>query len=343
MKKSYDAVIVNYNGERIIAECLKSLLKSDLRPAKIIVFDNGSKDNSVKVIKNIRRSVWRWENSRVSPSRSTRQAPEVILIESEKNIGFGPANNEATKRAQAPFILFLNNDIILDKKCSTELLGWFKDNTTAILNPIIYKGWKIENNQLVYAFGAVLDRFGFNYGLYSLDGADDLNCFSGACFMARTDIFKKFRFEKSFFLYFEEPEMSIRLLKAGYKIARVKKAKSYHLVSQSSPKEVEGVAFRQFYAGQNRWFMIGKHFPVRLIFGAISVNLLHLFYLVFFFTKNKKFKYLKLFYLAWYHFSRGLLGRSRVGIKKKLWHKKLTKPEIRNYFALKKKVFSKKV
>jgi len=161
MKVSYDVVIVNFNGEKIIGSCLESLYTSKAKPAKIIVFDNDSRDGSVELIK--------------------KSYPQVELIESEINIGFGRANNKAAKRSTAPYILFLNNDIKLERYCTSKLIRAFDDPSVAVVNPIICKGWQIKKNIPPYAFGAVLDKNGFNYGLYDLSGdKNDLNCFSGA-------------------------------------------------------------------------------------------------------------------------------------------------------------------
>jgi hypothetical protein len=319
----YDVVIVNYNGEKIIGRCLRSIYESDKKPNKVIIYDNASSDRSKEVIK--------------------AQFSKVKLIEGRENIGFGRANNVAMRYSTSQYILFVNNDLILDKDCSKILLDSFTEPKIAIVNPIIYKGWKKKKNQPIYAFGSTTDINGFNYGLYdSRPDSDNLNCFSGACFMARAEVVKKLKFEKSFFLYYEEAEISARILKRNLKIARVAGAKSYHLESYSSPEVfADGVAFRQYYGVQNRLFMLGKHWPCRLMFIALLSNKVHLLYLMYFFIKSVKLNYIRLLYIAPKSFIRGLRSRDKSEPANPAWYTRLVPVSLLNYFKLCKKVFSK--
>jgi GT2 family glycosyltransferase len=160
--------------------------------------------------------------------------------------------------------------------------------------------------------------------------------------MVRSTIIKRLKFEKNFFLYYEEPELSVRILKEDLKIGRILEAKCYHLESYSSPQKLaDGVSFRQFYGVQNRWFMIGKHWPLRLLPTTILVNYLHLFYLMYFFVRNRKFSYLKLFYLAPVNLIKGYKSREHNKAKNKFWYKRLDKLSLTKYLVLSKKVFTK--
>jgi len=317
--QKYDAVIVNYNGGKIISECLRSLLSSSAAPSNIVIYDNNSQDDSIKIIK--------------------RKFPQVVLIEGKRNIGFGPGNNEAMKRTRSEFILFINNDVILGKKCAGALLEGFEDPKIVIMNPIIYKGWHKKNNSAIYSFGAEMNKSGFNYGLYDA-GPDrsDLNSFSGACFMARSKIIKKLKFEKRFFLYYEEPDISVRIMRQKLKIGRTSKAKCYHIENYSSPqKKSDGICFRQYYAIQNHWYILGKYWPTSLLWSAMPLNIIHLIYNIFFFMKNDKFRQTKIIYLS---FSNFFIGRKKYKkIHNNLWIRNLADNTLSNIFNLKKKVY----
>ena len=71
-------IIVSYNFERWIDRCLNSLRHSEY-PIDVLVIDNGSKDQTIQRIKN--------------------DFPEIRLIESPENLGFGKANNIGMKIA----------------------------------------------------------------------------------------------------------------------------------------------------------------------------------------------------------------------------------------------------
>lgn len=83
--------IANYNGEVFIENCINSVLKQECDFSyEIIVHDDASKDDSVKLL------------------RST--FPEINLIESEQNVGFCESSNRMASAATGTYILHLNND-----------------------------------------------------------------------------------------------------------------------------------------------------------------------------------------------------------------------------------------
>ena len=71
-------IIVSYNFERWIDRCLNSLRQSE-QQADVVVIDNASQDRTVSLIES--------------------RYPEVRLIKSKENLGFGRANNIGMKIA----------------------------------------------------------------------------------------------------------------------------------------------------------------------------------------------------------------------------------------------------
>lgn len=91
MDKKVFVIIVTYNGARWIDKNIPSLLASPY-PVHIIVIDNQSTDNTVALLQNY---------------------PEVDLILSTENLGFGKANNIGMKKALAEgadYLFLLNQD-----------------------------------------------------------------------------------------------------------------------------------------------------------------------------------------------------------------------------------------
>lgn len=317
---NYDVVIVNYNGESIISSCLESIYNSSLKPRAVIIYDNASSDSSKSVIR--------------------KKFPKVILLDGKTNLGFGMGNNNAMKHSKSKYILFMNNDLLLDKNCAETLLKSISaDENIAIINPLIFKGWQKKSGQEVYSFGATMNQSAFGYSLYdSVENRTDLTCFSGACFMALASEVKRLQFEKSFFLYYEEPDLSAKLLMRGLKIARNSQAKSFHLENYSSPKlNSQGICFRQFYAIQNRWFVLGKYFPTKDFLKALPLNILHLLYNMAFFIKCGRFNYLKLIFLSSSSFRRGRKMFDKTANYS--WIKKLDQSGIGLLLSLKKRVY----
>ena len=87
-------VIVNYNGKDLIKLILKSVEEINFNYYEVLVVDNHSTDNSQKYIK--------------------KNHPKVKLIKNEKNLSYCGINS-ALRYCKGKYILFLNNDMNLDK------------------------------------------------------------------------------------------------------------------------------------------------------------------------------------------------------------------------------------
>jgi GT2 family glycosyltransferase len=86
------ALIVNYNGAACLPACIESLKREPL-VRQIIVVDNGSVDGSEHWLKE--------------------HHPDVILIETGSNQGFGRGCNLGAKAATEPLLLVINYDAML--------------------------------------------------------------------------------------------------------------------------------------------------------------------------------------------------------------------------------------
>ncbi|MBN1354421.1 MAG: glycosyltransferase, partial [Candidatus Omnitrophica bacterium] len=94
-------VIVNWNAEKLLRECLASLAANVKGfGIEIIVVDNASQDGSVSMVR--------------------REFPQVSLLENLENLGFAKANNQGIKKASGEYVLLLNNDAIIDNKAVLE-------------------------------------------------------------------------------------------------------------------------------------------------------------------------------------------------------------------------------
>ena len=87
-------VIVSFNTREVLRECLEALRReSEGLVVETIIVDNGSNDGSVDMIR--------------------RDYPEVRLLVSPINLGFGGANNLAFEQAQGRYLVLLNSDAFL--------------------------------------------------------------------------------------------------------------------------------------------------------------------------------------------------------------------------------------
>ena len=89
MKKKISVIIPNYNYARYLDQAIQSVLKQTYNNLELIVVNNGSTDNSLKVLE-------KYEN-------------EIILID-QANLGQSGARNSGLSRAQGELIAFLDAD-----------------------------------------------------------------------------------------------------------------------------------------------------------------------------------------------------------------------------------------
>ncbi len=110
--KTISISIVSWNTKNLTLSCLKSI--SEHTPeamrecVEVIVVDNDSDDGTVDAIR---------ENY-----------PQVIVIESGANIGFGRANNLAIQKATGDVVFFLNSDALITSNTLEVILQMFIDN-----------------------------------------------------------------------------------------------------------------------------------------------------------------------------------------------------------------------
>lgn len=128
-------IVVSYKGGQWYDHCFSSLRASTM-PLNIVVVDNASNDGSTDYIK--------------------ANYPEIILIESQKNLGFGQANNKGIRYALdhgCDYVFLLNQDAWIEPS-SIEILVKIhgKNGKFGILSPIHLTPDKlhIEKGALTY-------------------------------------------------------------------------------------------------------------------------------------------------------------------------------------------------
>lgn len=223
-------IIVNYNGLADTLDCIKSV-KKDSMSATIFVVDNGSRlDESVAIKEHF---------------------PEVRTIRSDVNLGFAGGNNVAIKEAlkeNFDYIMLLNNDTVIDERMIENLFEIANDHTVALPNMYYF-----DYPDTLWFGGGKIHRFcGKVSHLQNVSTVPyEINFATGCCFLAHRSIFEKVGLlSENYFMYCEDVDFSIRLIRAGITIKMVPNAKLWHKVAKSSPKN--GSAFRIYYNTRNR-------------------------------------------------------------------------------------------
>jgi GT2 family glycosyltransferase len=208
------AVIVSFNGETLIRQCLNSLRKSSV-PVSIVVVDNASDDDTVKIIET--------------------DFPEVVLFKSAKNNGFGHANNIGIKYAYdngASNILLLNQDAWTNTDTIEKMISAGKENPEyLVLSPVHLNkdGSGFDSGFMQYALPPFCENF--FYDMYSsshkrLYSTTFVN--AAAWLMSRETISSIGFFDPLFFHYGEDRDYCNRVLFHKKMIGIVSDSVIYH-------------------------------------------------------------------------------------------------------------------
>lgn len=244
-------IIVSYNFERWISRCLGSLRKSS-HPIDVMVIDNGSKDRSADIIK--------------------KDFPEVRLIETGKNLGFGRANNIGLKFALDEgydFAFLLNQD------------AWIDYNTIEIL---------IKTAQIHPEYGILspvhLDGNGDNldFGFHTYSGQSDKeSCMSdqretvelpfvNAAFwmLPRKTMETIGGFSPLFYHYGEDIDYVNRVKYQGLKIAYSPKTAGYHDRAKRPKPVGEAFYYSEFVYHLSEYANVNYSFVKAFVYGPLA-------------------------------------------------------------------------
>lgn len=262
-------IVLNWNGSDDAIECVKSLAKQTLKPT-IIIVDNNSSDNSVFVFEKY---------------ISIHKREEITLIKNPRNLGFAGGINTGLVYARKQgfeYIGVLNPDAIADKKWCQALVDELSSQPKC----------GIATGILQRRNGKTLDTTGDFYTTWGLPGPrnrdepiENAQSKPGEVFGAtgggaiyRAAMFDDIdMFDKDFFMYYEDVDLSFRAQLAGWKVRFTPKAIAYHKVGASS-KKVPGLAVYNTF--KNLPLVFIKNVPGKL-FWYIGLRFFLTYWLIF--------------------------------------------------------------
>jgi GT2 family glycosyltransferase len=211
-------VVLNWNGWADTLECLEALRECTYPHLTVIVVDNGSTDDSVARIKSAH--------------------PDILLLESGKNLGFSGGNNIGIRYALqsgANYIWLLNNDArpapdalsaLVAKAASDKRIGAVASICYYADAPSTVQAWAGSRVNLWIGYGRLSTEPHADDWFHSLNGTSML--------VARTAIENVGLLDGGFFLYWEDTEFCLRLRKSGWRIAAAPGSRVLHKVNAST-------------------------------------------------------------------------------------------------------------
>lgn len=258
--------VLHYNNVNDTINCLKSLLGLNLSGLEIktYVLDNGSR-----------------EDFRLNASDYSKI--NLSILRNNKNAGFTGGHNLIYEKIQDKdfdFLLLLNNDSIIEKDCLVRMAEKMKTEKIGAVVPKIYftKGMEFhkdkykekELGRVFWYAGGFIDWENVQSRHRGVDEVDngqyDKSCeidfATGACLLLKKEVLRKIGlFDERYFLYFEDADLSQRILKAGYKIVYQPKALLWHNNAGSSGT---GSSLHDYYLTRNRMLFGLKHASLKM-------------------------------------------------------------------------------
>jgi N-acetylglucosaminyl-diphospho-decaprenol L-rhamnosyltransferase len=212
-------LLVTFNSADVLAGALASLPPG--MPA--IVADNASTDNSAAIA----------------------DAAGARVIRLPRNEGFGRANNAGLALARTPYVLLMNPDARLRPGCLDLLVAAADGNPDAgLVVPAIFKadGSRFEK------WSSMISVPAFRARAQATPGIRDIPFASGAVVLARRDLLERLGgFDPDIFLYFEDDDLSRRVLDAGFRILLADGAQADHAGNTSSPPSPAMTAVKSWH------------------------------------------------------------------------------------------------
>lgn len=244
-------VILNWNGQQMLAQYLPTVLEYSQGEATVYVADNASTDDSLGLLR--------------------RDFPQCKVIVLDKNWGFAEGYNKALRQVEAEYYLLLNSDIEVTPHWLTPLTAFMdKHQEVAACQPKLLAIHQRDSFEYAGACGGFLDRYGYPFcrgrifdtleqdeGQY--DTPQEVLWATGAALMIRAqDYWDCGGLDGRFFAHNEEIDLCWRLCIRGRKVYCLPQSKVYHVGGGTLPKSNPMKTFLNF---RNNLTMLYKCLP----------------------------------------------------------------------------------
>ena len=270
-KPRVSIVFPSYNGVEYLKknlDSIKNLNNND--EIEVVIVDNMSIDSSINVIKSYESDI------------------NIKLIRNKFNEGFAEACNSGVKNSNGEFIFITNQDVIFPPEFFEKLANIYstlKNKQEIVISPALI----FENGKIHY-FGAKNHFLGFSYTpetgemLPKKKIIKNAHRLSGGSFYVKKDFFIRMGgFDKEFFMYYEDTDLSLKILRNGNKIYTTNDP---FLIHQKPHHPLSDLQY--YFLERNRFIVIIKN--IRNIRKIVPMFIIVEFILIFHALLTKRFK-----------------------------------------------------
>ena len=175
-------VISVFNGEAYLKTAILSIQNQNLKDIEIVLVDDGSKDNSVNLIKELMKT-----------------EPRIVLYENGENKGTLFTKSKGVLNSKGKYVIVMDeDDIFVQRDAFSSIYAEAEKNNLDMLGYILdYSGRKLDRNKRRYSYSNKLKQIVYQPELsnimYTLHHNGHVSKFGGSLVnhLVRTDLFKK--------------------------------------------------------------------------------------------------------------------------------------------------------
>ena len=215
-------VIPSWNCQEDLKGCLASLEAQEGVDAQIFVVDNGSEDGTREFLLE-------------------EGVPHLSL---PRNLGFAAAVNFGIARTEAPLVMVLNEDTVLEPDCLRRLASALEANPVlGGVQPLILQLQRGQGQDpgdpatVVYSHGQSLTRdgraredgAGRKRSATTIEAREIFGVCGAACLMSRPMLEALDGYDESYFAFYEDVDLNVRARIAGWHFALAPEAQVWHI------------------------------------------------------------------------------------------------------------------
>jgi hypothetical protein len=254
-KPVVSALIVSYNVKSLLLKSLEAFYAHADVPVEAVVVDNASTDGSAAAV--------------------ATEFPQAVVLEQQRNLGFGRAGNVGLERCQGRFVLLLNPDVTVNPQAVGRMADFLLSRPDAAavgprlmfpdgrLDPDARRSFPVPSSWFYRTMG--LSRlfpksrvFGrHNMGHVPDTDVHEMDAGTAACLMLRmTALDRVGFFDPRYFMYGEAIDLCYRLKLGGWKVFYLPTATAIHHKGAATKQQQSRMIYEQHRA---MWAYHMKH------------------------------------------------------------------------------------
>lgn len=216
------------------------------------------------------------ENNSTAPEtfayyKELEKRENVKILVWEKGFNYSAINNFGVKEAKGDYLLFLNNDVeVINPEWMEEMLGNCQRKEVGIVgSKLYYPDNTIQHAGTIIGIGGIAGHAFLNMPrsrtgyLHKASLQMDLSAVTAACMMMKKSVFEQIEgFEEKLQVAFNDVDLCLRTVQAGYLVVYNPKVELYHYESKSRGTEDNEEKVRRFQSEiefmRTRWIDILK-------------------------------------------------------------------------------------